>query len=85
MTMQDMTFIKQIADGGSFDPVEAIRTLARTITANAPAKEAPAAVMDAGPSTPSTGSGTGSGTGVVGEPAEPPAKKRAPKDTTAQE
>ena len=64
MTMQDMTFIKQIADGGSFDPVEAIRTLARTITANAPAKEAPAAVMDA---------------------EQAPAKKRAPKDTTAQE
>ena len=74
MTTQDMTFIKQIADGGPFDPVEAIRTLARTITANAPAKEAPAAVMDAGPS---TSSGTG--------PTEPPAKKRPTKDTMAQE
>jgi len=85
MTMQDMTFIKQIADGGSFDPVEAIRALARNATANAPAKEAPTAVMDAGPSTPSTGSETGSGTGVVGESVEPPAKKRPAKDTTAQE
>lgn len=71
MTMQDMTFIKQIADGGSFDPVEAIRTLARTITANAPAKEAPAAVMDAG--------------GSTGSPTEAAAKKRAAKDSTVQE
>ena len=77
MTMQDMTFIKQIADGGSFDPVQAIRALARAVATNAPAKEAPAAVMDAGPSTPSAGSGTG--------PTEPPAKKRPAKDTMAQE
>ena len=47
MTMQDMTFIRQIADGGSFDPVQAIRALARAVATNAPAKEAPAAVMDA--------------------------------------
>ena len=48
MTMQDdQQMIKKIAAGGAFDPVEAIRTLARTIAANAPAKEAPAAVMDA--------------------------------------
>ena len=60
MTMQDMTFIKQIAEGGSFDPVQAIRALARAAAANAPVKEAPAAVMDAGPST--------------GSPTEPPAK-----------
>ena len=48
MTMQDMTFIKQIAEGGSFDPVQAIRALARAAATNAPVKEAPAAVMDAG-------------------------------------
>ena len=72
MTMQDdQQMIKKIAAGGAFDPVEAIRTLARTIAANAPAKEAPAAVMDAGPST--------------GSPTEPPAKKRPAKDTIAQE
>ena len=47
MTMQDMTFIKQIAEGGSFDPVQAIRALARAAATNASAKEAPAAVMDA--------------------------------------
>ena len=79
MTMQDMTFIKQIADGGSFDPVQAIRALARAVATNAPAKEAPAAVMDAGGSTPSTSSGTAS------SPTEAATKKRAPKDTTAQE
>ena len=47
MTMQDMTFIKQIAEGGPFDPVQAIRALARNAATSAPAKEAPAAVMDA--------------------------------------
>ena len=71
MTMQDMTFIKQIAEGGSFDPVQAIRALARAAATNASAKEAPAAVMDAG--------------GSTGSPTEPPAKKRPAKDTMAQE
>ena len=47
MNMQDMTFIKQIAEGGSFDPVQAIRALARAAATNTPAKEIPAAVMDA--------------------------------------
>ena len=75
MTMQDdQQMIKNIASGEPFDPVQAIRALARNANANAPAKEAPAAVMDAGPS---TNSGTG--------PIEAAAKKRAPKDTTAQE
>ena len=64
MTMQDMTFIKQIAEGGPFDPVQAIRALARAAATNAPVKEAPAAVMDA---------------------EQTATKKRAPKDTTAQE
>jgi hypothetical protein len=77
----DQQMIKNIASGEPFDPVQAIRALARNANANAPAKEAPAAVMDAGPSTPSASSGTGSGTG----PTEAAAKKRAPKDTTAQE
>ncbi len=71
MTMQDMTFIKQIAEGGSFDPVQAIRALARAAATNASAKEAPAAVMDAG--------------GSTGSPTEAAAKKRPAKDTTAQE
>lgn len=46
MTMQqDQDAIKKIASGGSFDPVEAIRALARLV--NIPTKEAPPAVMDA--------------------------------------
>jgi hypothetical protein len=46
MTMQhDQHLVKQIAQGGSFDPVEAIRAIARLV--NIPAKEAPPAVMDA--------------------------------------
>lgn len=48
MTMQDdQQMIKNIAAGEPFDPVQAIRALARNAAANAPAKEAPAAVMDA--------------------------------------
>lgn len=48
MTMQDdKVAIKQIAEGGAFDPVEAIRALARMTAAGAPPKEAPPAVMDA--------------------------------------
>ena len=48
MTMQqDQDVVKQIAAGGSFDPVEAIRAIARLV--NIPTKEAPAAVMDAEP------------------------------------
>lgn len=48
MTMQqDQEVIKKIAGGGSFDPVEAIRALARLV--NIPTKEAPPATMDAEP------------------------------------
>lgn len=48
MTMQhDQDVVKQIAAGGSFDPVEAIRAIARLV--NVPTKEAPPATMDAEP------------------------------------
>ncbi len=41
MTMQDMTFIKQIAEGGSFDPVQAIRALARNCRHQCPGQRGP--------------------------------------------
>ena len=44
-TQDDQQLIKDIAAGGPFDPVQAIRLLARNLAAN-PAKQAPAAVMD---------------------------------------
>jgi len=46
MTMQqnDHQIIQAIGEGGPFDPVQAIRALARLV-ASAPAKEPPPAVM----------------------------------------
>ncbi len=46
-TQQDQDIVKQIATGGSFDPVEAIRAIARLV--NIPTKEAPPATMEAEP------------------------------------